>query len=119
VRLTASVATIADESGIAIEAFMIALAVDIRPRVCAHRSRTLIEVRLEPTSGAKADIPLPPLSAKNGLVHCSNNPALAHEPSAARSRLVIVDAILRRASRRETRSAVVKYLAPNGFEPRR
>jgi len=31
--------------GIAIEAFMIVLAADIRPRVCAHKSTTLIDVR--------------------------------------------------------------------------
>src|SRR5262249_34282038 len=35
-------------------------------RVCAHKSTTLIDVRLAPTSGAKADIPLPPLSAISG-----------------------------------------------------
>src|SRR5262245_13700063 len=42
---------------------MIALPADIRPRVCAHKSTTLIDVRLAPTSGAKADIPLLPLPA--------------------------------------------------------
>jgi len=32
------------------------LAADIRPRVCADKSTTLIDVRLAPTSAAKVDI---------------------------------------------------------------
>ena len=36
-------------------------------RACTHKSTTLSDVRLAPTSGATADFPLPPLRATFGL----------------------------------------------------
>ena len=40
--------------------------------------RAIGDVRLAPNSGARADIPRPPLRANKGLMHCSKNPSLDH-----------------------------------------
>src|SRR5262249_4650761 len=53
----------------------------------------LINARFGPICGLKSDISRDPRSAKKGLVPCSNNPPLLMSRSAARSRLVIVDAL--------------------------